>query len=248
MGLQVFSHYSLTNHRKQNKLYHMRQFELRATDKTILDNFFLFQSLPQSLVAQTLADPRCHEATYTRGQVIYDPAHFDRALGLILSGKVEASQHTSDRSLTLRLHRPGDVFGAAALFAEKTDYPIRLTTLTATRALFLEEALLCDLMAKNRRAAENYITFLSGRIQFLNHRIQSLIAGSAETLLGAFLLNASQNGQTITLDTSISALARRLNISRASLYRAFDSLEQRGLLQKSGKIITILDQDGLQTL
>jgi len=226
----------------------MRQFELRATDKTILDNFFLFQSLPQSLVAQTLADPRCHEATYTRGQVIYDPAHFDRALGLILSGKVEASQHTSDRSLTLRLHKPGDVFGAAALFAKEPGYPARLTALTTTRALFFEEALLRELMAKNARAAENYIAFLAGRIRFLNHRIQSLIAGSAEALLGGFLLSASRGGQTIILDTSISALARRLNISRASLYRAFDSLEQRGLLQKSGKTITILDQDELQTL
>ena len=226
----------------------MRHFKLNTTDKTILDDFFLLRALPPDLTAQTLADPRCHGIIYTRGQVIYDPARFDRALGLILSGKVEASQHIADRSLTLRLHKPGDIFGAAALFAKDPDYPVRLTALTTTRVLFFEEALLRDLMAKNARAAENYITFLSGRVRFLNHRIGSLIAGSAEALLGGFLLSAVQEDQTITLDTSISALARRLNISRASLYRAFDSLEQRGLLQKSGKTITILDQDGLQTL
>ena len=243
-----FSHQSLTSVAKQSKLYHMRQFELDTADRALLDGFFLFQGLPSDLVAWTLADPRCHGAIYSRGQVIYDPIHFDRALGLVLSGKVEASQHISDRSLTLRLHQSGDVFGVAALFVEKPDYPARLTARSTTRALFFEEALLRELMVKDARAAENYIAFLTGRIGFLNQRIQSLISGSAEALLAGFLLSAAQGERTVTLDTSISVLARRLNISRASLYRAFDALEQRGFLQKSGKTILILDRDGLQTL
>jgi len=226
----------------------MRQFELTTPEKTTLNGFFLLQNLPPTLVAQTLADSRCREAAYARGQVIYDPTHFDRALGFILSGKVEASQHRADQSLPLRLLESGDVFGAAALFAHESDYPTRLTALTKTRVLFFEEALLRELMAKSPQAAENYIAFLSGRVHFLNHRIHSLIAGSAEALLVNFLVSHIPNGKTITLDTSVSALARRLGISRASLYRAFDTLERRALIAKSGKTITILNWDRLQTL
>ena len=226
----------------------MRQFGPTPTDHTILDGFFLIQGLPPTLTAQTLADARCHEADYTRGQVIYDPARFDHALGLVLSGKIEASQHTNDRTLPLRFLGPGDVFGAAALFARESDYPTRLTALAKTRILFFEETLLRELMAKSAQAAENYIAFLAGRIHFLNHRIRSLTAGNAEALLVNFLAGQVQNGKTITLDTSASALASRLGISRASLYRAFEALEQRGLIAKSGKTITIRNRDGLQTL
>jgi len=195
-----------------------------------------------------LTDPRCKSHTYTKGQVIFDPDRFDRALGLILSGKIEASQHIADRGLTLRLLQTGDVFGAAVLFIEADTYPTKLTALIKTRVLFFEESLIRDLLAKDPRAAENYIAFLTRRVQFLNQRIHSLIAGSAEALLGAFLLSETGGDGKLTLDTSLSALSRRLGISRASLYRAFDSLETRGYIQKSGKTITIQNHNGLQTL
>ena len=221
---------------------------LSAEDRIILDGFFLLQGLPSALVVQTLADSRCHGAIYTRGQVIYDPARFDEALGLVLSGKVEAIQRTNNRAFPLRFMGSGGVFGAAALFARESSYPAQLTALVKTRILFFEEALLRELMAESTQAMENYIAFLAGRIHFLNHRIQSLTAGNAEALLINFLAGQVSSNKTITLDTSISALASRLGISRASLYRAFDTLERRGLIAKSGKTITILDWDGLQTL
>ncbi|MCL2562785.1 MAG: Crp/Fnr family transcriptional regulator [Oscillospiraceae bacterium] len=226
----------------------MRHFAPTTEDQAVLNGFFLLQGLPPDLTAWILADSRCHIDVYTRGEAIYDPTHFDRALGLVLSGKIEAAQHADGRPLTLRLHKTGDVFGAAALFAETSDYPARLTALTQTRVLFFEESLLRDLMAKDAKAAENYIAFLAGRIQFLNHRIQSLTAGNAEALLGNFLLNQAPTDNTITPDIGMAPLARRLGISRASLYRAFDALEQRGYIQKTGKTITILNRDGLQNL
>jgi len=223
----------------------MRHF---SKDQPTLDAFFLLQGLPQSLVDWALADPRCKSVTYTKGQVIFDPDRFDRALGLVLSGKIDASQHIADRGLTLRLLQTGDVFGAAVLFINAPTFPTTLTALVKTRVLFFEESLIRDLLTKDPRATENYIAFLTRRVQFLNQRIHSLIAGSAEALLGAFLLNEAKSDSVITLSTSLSALSRQLGISRASLYRAFDSLEARGYIQKSGKTITIQNHNGLQTL
>jgi len=221
---------------------------LTPADKTMLNSCFLLQGLSTEVVERTLVDPRCRGLSYTKDQVIYDPERFQRALGLILSGKVEAAQHTADRELILRLLEPGNVFGAAALFAESPNYPSRLTALTKTRVLFFDETLLRDLMTEAPVLAENYIRFLTGRVHFLNRRIQSLIAGNTEALLANFLQGGTEDRETIHLDTSLSGLARRLGISRASLYRAFDTLEHRGLIKKSGKTITILNRDGLQSL
>lgn len=41
-------------------------------------------------------------------------------------------------------------------------------------------------------------------------------------------------------------LARRLGLSRASLYRAFQSLEESGLISRHGKTISISDPAGLE--
>ena len=44
---------------------------------------------------------------------------------------------------------------------------------------------------------------------------------------------------------SATDLARRLSLSRASLYRAFDVLEEGGLITRTGKTITISDPAAL---
>ena len=210
---------------------------LTLADRTLLEQFFLFSGLPPALKEKTLADQRCWGAVYSRGQVIYDPHHFDPCLGLILSGRVEASPGTGETDLILRFHGKGDVFGAAAVFGNQGPYVARLRALSQTRTLFFRQDLLRELMAEHFVAAENYMAFLVGRIQFLNQRIQSLAAGSAETLVLDFLEKEAGDTGFVILDSSISALARRLNISRASLYRAFDALKERGLIEKKGKTI-----------
>ena len=208
---------------------------LTLADRAVLEGFFLFQDLSPALIEKTLADQRCWGAVYSCGQVIFDPDRFDACLGLILSGKVEASPKTG--GLILRFHRQGDVFGAAAVFSKGEPYVARLTALTQTRVLFFRQDLLRALMEQEFTAAENYMAFLVGRVQFLNHRIQSLTLGSAERLVLDFLEKEAEDTGFVNLDFSLSALARRLNISRASLYRAFDALEERGLIEKTGKAI-----------
>jgi len=211
-----------------------------------LDGFFLLQNISPALVDAILADERCRSAVYEKGQSLHAAGQFDNCLGLVLSGRVEVRQQAAERDLILRFLEAGDVFGAAAVFAKNPVYVTCLTALIKTRAILFPQDLLSELMGREFAAAENYMAFLTGRIQFLNHRIQSLLSGSAEQVLRNFLIRESAGGDVVILDSSISDLARRLNISRASLYRAFDVLEQGGCIQKTGKTITILDWDGLQ--
>ena len=222
----------------------MEQTWLTLADMALLDEFFLFRGLPESLREKTLADVRCRGDVYTRGQVIYDPERFKPCLGLILSGRVEASPGAGAQDMILRFHGAGDVFGAAAVFGDSARYVARLTARTQTRAIFFPQDLLRELMKTDFTAAENYMTFLVGRIQFLNQRIQSLAAGSAETLVLHFLEKEAKDTDFVVLDSSISALARRLNISRASLYRAFDTLEDQGVIEKTGKTIRMTKPEG----
>jgi len=186
-----------------------------------------------------LNDRRLRYETYERGQLIYDPHRFDRALGLVLSGQIEVRQGGTPRPLLLRYHRTGDVFGAAALFSETPHYASELEALIKTRVLFFPQEVLTEYMTKDFRIAENYLSFLTGRIQFLTARLSTLLAGSAEAQLMEFLTEQADENGLVILDTGISSLARRLGISRASLYRAFTSLENQSMLKKTNRTIEL---------
>ena len=65
----------------------------------------------------------------------------------------------------------------------------------------------------------------------------------AEGKLARYLLSS---GEDAPIRTSATDLARRLGLSRASLYRAFDALEGAGLIRREGKTVCILDRSGLE--
>ena len=105
-------------------------------------------------------------------------------------------------------------------------------------------------MREDSTVSFNYIRFLSGRVRFLNEKIDGLVSQNAPASLGNYLaLNAEPSGGKLIVRPtgSISALAEQLNISRASLYRAFDTLERGGLIKRNGREIEIVKLTGLTT-
>lgn len=215
--------------------------ELEQADLALLARTPLFQGLPETLVLRAASDRRSTLAQAARGETIYTPHAFSRSLGAVLSGKVEVRKG----ELIVSVLKPGDLFGAAALFNDRTDYAARLTARSPCRLLFLPQELIEELMAASPALARQYIRYLSGRIRFLEQKIDSLVAGTAEERLARFLRAQSQDGLA-SLDCSLTGLAGRLNVSRASLYRALDALEARGAIRREGRAIRVLRPDLLE--
>ena len=80
----------------------------------------------------------------------------------------------------------------------------------------------------------NYLTYLTGRIRFLNARLGSLAVGDTEGRVVRYLLSSLSYG---AVECSASGLARQLGISRASVYRAFQDLEQAGLIRREAILV-----------
>ena len=78
----------------------------------------------------------------------------------------------------------------------------------------------------------------------------SLSGGSAEQRLAGFLLSVcpKESPHIYHLPFTYLELAETLNIGRASLYRAMDSLQQYGVLQRNGRDLSILDPDVLRRI
>ncbi len=174
-----------------------------------------------------------------RGEVIYSPHEFRRCLGLILTGSVRVTKD----ALIVSTLGAGEVFGAAALFSQSDEYATTLTALTDCTVLLLPQEAVLALLRESPLFVERYVRYLSGRIRFLSRRLDAVSAGTAERKLAQFLLGAGDG----VLHTSATALCRTLGVSRASLYRAFETLEADGAIQREGKSIRIIDPKKLQT-
>ena len=201
----------------------------------------VFQGCSPDLVQQALTHPECSVHHFQTGQTLYQPDRFSRCLGVLLSGGVRVTRD----ALAISILVPGDLFGAAALFNERPDYATTLTATSPCRVVLLSQALVSILMDESPVIRDNYIRYLSDRIRFLSGKIRSLAADSAEGKLKQYLLT-SLSPDRPQLDCPATELARRLGISRASLYRAFDALDGQGLICRKGRSILVPDLKALE--
>ena len=175
----------------------------------------------------------------SRGETIYSPHRFRRCLGVLLEGRVRVSRET----LVVSTLAAGDVFGAAALFGEGEEYATTLTALSDCVLILVPQEEVAALVRKSPDFAEGYVRYLSGRIRFLSSRLNTVSAGSARQKLCQYLLSAADEEGKVTL--SATQLSARIGVGRASLYRAFEALEETGAIRREGKSICILSRQAL---
>lgn len=197
----------------------------------------LFGRVESALWEKTLAQSEL--LTVDKGAVVYGPRRFRRCLGVVLRGRVQVRRE----SLLMATLSAGDVFGAAALFTGSGDYPTTLTALTHCEALLIPQEGVRRLLRECPPFAEDYAVYLSGRIQFLSQRLEAVSNPSAEGKLARYLLTNGGDG-AVTL--SATALCQRLGVGRATLYRAFEALEEAGAIARDGKTTRILRPEALE--
>lgn len=202
----------------------------------------LFRGFSREQIA-ALIGPDAAVSEYARGDVIFSPRSFARALGFLITGSALVYKVSSDgrRVLMSRL-TPGATFGMATLFTEREPFPTEIHAERACRVLFLPKDWVQAALSTEPRLSSNYISLLSERIHFLNRRIEGLTGDDLSTRLLYVLrsFEGSTADGTFTLPYSLSQLAEILGVGRASLYRALDALTDAGVLTHEGRIFKLL--------
>lgn len=214
----------------------------RESERALLQSTFLFKNCDMKVVEEELKKSRAYIRQFARKEVIFSPGEFRRELGILLSGKVRV---TKGDDLVVSELMGGSLFGAAALFNEEEAYVSTLTARAETKILFLPQETVSELIDCDRTVRENYIRYLSQRIRFLSDKVDALSSGSGLKKLSDFLLKNVDETGLVTLTYSMTELAARLDTSRASLYRDMDQLETAGIIHREGKLIRIMDREGL---
>ena len=222
---------------------------LNETEMELVLKTELFRGSPPSVLTRILAVSDCTAADYEKNDVVYDKTNFSRSLGIVLEGRLRVTKENADmRPIVMSTLQRGALFGAAALFNSEPEYATKITAIERSRVLFLPQRLIKRMIEREPDIAENYIRYLSERILFLNRKIYFLTAGTAEQRLAGFLLDNLAVGEYSEMPMPMHRLADALNMSRASLYRAFDELTESGAVSKQGKLVCINNAELLKNL
>ena len=179
----------------------------------------------------------CRAIDFEDGEIILSQNKPSHKAGIFLSGEAVATTSDDSKNALLRFFEAGDFFGIANFFIDE-NYVSSIRAKKKCRVFFFTEEAIRELLETDKTFLYNYLSFLSGRICYLNRKIRYLTAGSAERRLALYL--SSFQKDTIELDASLSSLSELLDIGRASLYRAFDTLIADGYIEKQGRTIRLL--------
>lgn len=165
---------------------------------------------------------------------------YQRCLGILLQGTllVENGSGTPLNQL-----KAGSLFGVSTVFTEHQSHVTDIYAKEACRIFLLTQQELAEIFLENFRVNENYLSFLTDRIRFLNWKIDLFSATTAEQKLLCYLRHQKRQeleGDFVTVEP-MTQLANLLGMGRASLYRAIEALEQSGKLSRIDRKVWKVD-------
>ena len=217
----------------------------------IMQNTYLFKNIDAEYLIRLLKDSCIKRLKFVNESIIYDRTHYHKSLGIILKGKAEVTKDINGKKIKMSILESGDIFGAAAIFNDNDEYQTCIKAVNDCEILIISQEMLLKLFKENFSIAENYIRYLSGRIIFLNKKMENVAENSASIKLIKYLLDKAEYDSLkqvweINLDVNYKELAALLNMGRASLYREMDALTDKGIILKENRKIRITDINKLR--
>lgn len=214
---------------------------LTPSEYGLLKTCFLFSEMKTDDMNTFLTSKACKILEFFKGEVIFGKDEVNKGLGILLKGKAMAACSTEKNS-SIKIFSSGEVFGAASVFCQKKNHSFAtILANTTCKVLFIEKAGVERLLSENPKTALKYIGFLSERVEFLNCRISTFTSSQVAERLCKYII---ENENALS-NVNFASLARALDISRASLYRARAELEKTNAVEFGSKSIKIINKTEL---
>ena len=201
---------------------------------SILKNSFLFNGVDEESVEAFVLSKGISQKTFSNGEVVENAN--SPCLSFVMEGCVRVFGQNQGKRVLLNTLFEGDAFGVARLFCREDTSVSEIVSKGTSRVCFIPFENVERLVSTDGKVAVNYISFLSEKIRFLNSKIGQYTAKSGEIRLVKYLLSLKEdeNG-VVALSLPMSRLASHLGVSRATLYRSMDELENQGHIERKEK-------------
>lgn len=209
---------------------------------------FLFKGISEDDLTTLCRDLRVESALYKKQTDIFLPSDTHERIAFIMYGGCLVERiKPNGESIPLNLLTSGASFGIQSVFSSE-DFPTRVRAIKETEVLFIERGELVRLIESSPAIAFNVISFLSGKIYFLTKKIATFSSDTTYDRVASHLYMQYLRSESDQLELNCKRTAEALNIGRASLYRALQTLCDEGIIKFETKKIYITDPMGLERI
>jgi CRP/FNR family transcriptional regulator len=174
---------------------------------------------------------------------------------ILVAGHLKLVKTSPDgKEFILRLVKPGETFGEAAVFAD-SPYPATAITLEDCQTLFFPKAPFLRHLAASPTLARNMLATLSRLMFHLTRQLEDLSLKEVSARLARYILERCQEthgkieaGLIVELPTTKTHLAAYLGTISETLSRTLARLKSFGCIEVERGRITILDPGTLQKM
>jgi CRP/FNR family transcriptional regulator, cyclic AMP receptor protein len=216
--------------------------------------------LAQSLLLQDLSDEsleqlaaRARRRTYRRGEVLFHEGDPGDALVILETGTVKVIVYSESGDETvLAIVGPGESFGELAVI-DGAARSATVQALEAVEALSIPRSALLEVVRSHPPTCERLLGALAAKIRYLTTTVSDLAFLNLEGRLAKKLLELANDrgrevggAREIQLALTQEDLAGMVGATRASVNKVLGWYEDRGLISRTGRRITVRDARRLQ--
>lgn len=182
---------------------------------------------------------------YQKNETIFPPG--DEQLDIVARGSIKVYQLSANgKEQLLRVVEPGGYEGENQLFGIENE-TLFAEALEGTEICTISKQAFNQVMLKNPKIAIKLFEMSAQKMVQLEKQSQLLSMERVEERLASYLLDLAKVTETdqVTLPMKMKDIAQFLGTTPETLSRKFSLFESQGYISRTGKIVTILDLDGL---
>ncbi len=219
---------------------------------TLLSRTSLFAGIAPQQISQLLEALHPVRRNYQKGDLLLQYGDTCSALGIVLSGRIEAWHPLPDgHRIPAAQMEPGGIFGDI-LAGSNQKSPVTVQMVAAGEVLFIPYSYLLAFSPVCAQAhtqlLQNLMKAISAKYFSLMDRLELLTLKSLRAKICAYLLHYAQqaNADTFTVPYSRAAMAEYLACERSALSRELSRMQAEGLIETYKSSFKLLDKSGLE--
>lgn len=202
----------------------------------------LFKGLNPDKIAKCLTEADFKIKEYKKNEIIFFRGDILKKIIIIVKGTARGEmQKFNGDTIVINQMKAGEVLASAFLFGKNNVFPVDLIALENSEFLFLDKEKYLDLIQSDKRLLLNFIREISNKSQYLSKRIWfNFTHKTIEEKVLSYIKENAQDDK-IKFLPSISALAKKFEVTRPALSREISSLCKRKILKKIENNVYIIN-------
>ena len=202
----------------------------------------LFKGLNSDKIAKCLTEADFKIKEYKKNEIVFFRGDILKKIIIIVKGTARGEmQKFNGDTIVINQMKAGEVLASAFLFGKNNVFPVDLIVLENSEFLFLDKEKYLDLIQSDKRLLLNFIREISNKSQYLSKRIWfNFTHKTIEEKVLSYIKENAQDDK-IKFLPSISALAKKFEVTRPALSREISSLCKRKILKKIENNVYIIN-------